>query len=80
MANVVISNCVINSSPSKSQIYKSSSSAETGWSLCNPFNDVKGALAAHTGCLGGVELIDQLKTWLKKAGLEKIKIRVCQCS
>ncbi len=89
MADAVISNCVINLSPSKLRVYKEA------WRVLKPGgrlavadmvalqplpDDFKNDLAAYTGCLAGAELVDQLKNWLVEAGFEKIEIRVRQRS
>jgi len=85
--DVVISNCVINLSPSKLGVYKEASRVlKPGGRLAvadmvalQPLPDsLKKDLAAYTGCLAGAELIDQLKTWLNEAGFENIEIRVRQ--
>ena len=88
-ADAVISNCVINLSPSKLQVYKEALRVlKPGGRLAvadmvalQPLpDDFKNDLAAYTGCLAGAELVDQLKDWLTEAGFEKIEVRVRQRS
>jgi arsenite methyltransferase len=88
-ADAVISNCVINLSPSKLRVYKEALRVlKPGGRLAvadmvalQPLpDDFKNDLAAYTGCLAGAELVDQLKDWLTEAGFEKIEIRVRQRS
>jgi ubiquinone/menaquinone biosynthesis C-methylase UbiE len=83
-ADAVISNCVINLSPSKLQVYREANRVlKPGGRLAvadmvalRPLPDhLKNDLAAYTGCLAGAELVDQLKTWLVEAGFESIQIR-----
>jgi arsenite methyltransferase len=88
-ADAVISNCVINLSPSKLQVYREAFRVlKPGGRLAvadmvalQPLPDgLKADVAAYTGCLAGAELVDQLKTWLTEAGFEAITIRVKQRS
>jgi arsenite methyltransferase len=87
--DAVISNCVINLSPDKLQVYKEANRVlKPGGRLAvadmvalQPLPDhLKNDLAAYTGCLAGAELVDQLKAWLAEAGFESIEIRVRQPS
>jgi SAM-dependent methyltransferase len=87
--DAVISNCVINLSPSKLRVYKEAHRVlKPGGRLAvadmvalRPLPDhLKNDLAAYTGCLAGAELIDQLKAWLHEAGFENVEIRVRQRS
>jgi len=87
--DAVISNCVINLSPSKLQVYQEAHRVlKPGGRLAvadmvalQPLPDaLKADVAAYTGCLAGAELVDQLKTWLQEAGFEAITIRVKQRS
>ena len=88
-SDAVISNCVINLSPSKLQVYKEAHRVlKPGGRLAvadmvalRPLPDhLKNDLAAYTGCLAGAELIDRLKDWLGEAGFKQINIRVRQRS
>ena len=83
--DAVISNCVINLSPSKLQVYKEAHRVlKPGGRLAvadmvarQPLpEDLKNDLAAYTGCIAGAELASQLDLWLAEAGFEKIQIRV----
>jgi ubiquinone/menaquinone biosynthesis C-methylase UbiE len=88
-ADAVISNCVINLSPSKSEVYKEAYRVlKPGGRLAvadmvaiQPLPDhLKNDLTAYTGCLAGAELIDQLRTWLEEAGFERVVIQVRKSS
>jgi SAM-dependent methyltransferase len=88
-ADAVTSNCVINLSPSKLQVYREANRVlKPGGRLAvadmvalQPLPDhLKNDLAAYTGCLAGAELVDQLKTWLAEAGFENIEIRIRKSS
>ena len=88
-ANAVISNCVINLSPSKFRVYKEAYRVlKPGGRLAvadmvalQPLPDhLKNDLAAYTGCLAGAELTDQLRTWLEEAGFENVVIQVRKSS
>lgn len=83
--DAVISNCVINLSPSKLQVYKEAHRVlKPGGRLAvadmvarQPLPEhLKNDLAAYTGCIAGAELTSQLDRWLAEAGFEKIQIRV----
>ena len=87
--DAVISNCVINLSPSKLQVYKEayrvlkpgSRLAVADMVALQTLPDhFKNDLAAYTGCLAGAELISQLEGWLSEAGFERIEINVRQKS
>jgi arsenite methyltransferase len=84
-ADAVISNCVINLSPSKLQVYKEAHRVlKPGGRLAvadmvalQPLPEhLKNDVAAYTGCIAGAELASQLERWLAEAGFEKIQIRV----
>ena len=83
--DAVISNCVINLSPSKLQVYKEAHRvlrpggrlAVADMVALRPLpDDLKNDVAAYTGCLAGAELISQLEAWLSDAGFERIEIKV----
>jgi arsenite methyltransferase len=89
MADVVISNCVINLSLSKLRVYQEAYRVlKPGGRLAiadmvalQPLPDpLKNDLAAYTGCLAGAQLIDQLKVWLGEAGFENVEIQTRQRS
>ena len=87
--DAVISNCVINLSPSKQQVYKEAYRvlkpggrfAVADMVALQPLpQGLKNDLAAYTGCIAGAALVSQLQTWLAEAGFENIRIRVRQPS
>ena len=87
--DAVISNCVINLSPSKLQVYKEAYRVlKPGGRLAvadmvalqSLPDDFKNDLAAYTGCLAGAELVSQLEAWLSEAGFERVQIKVRQKS
>jgi arsenite methyltransferase len=89
IADAVISNCVINLSPNKLQVYKEAYRVlKPGGRLAVADmvalqvlpESLKNDLAAYTGCLAGAELVDQLRIWLDEAGFERIDIQVRQRS
>ena len=87
--DAVISNCVINLSLSKPQVYKEAYRVlKPGGRLAvadmvalQPLPDnLKNDLGAYTGCLAGAELVRQLEAWMTEAGFENVRIRVRQRS
>jgi arsenite methyltransferase len=83
--DAVISNCVINLSPSKLQVYQEAHRVlKPGGRLAvadmvalQPLPDhLKNDVAAYTGCLAGAELFSRLEAWLSDAGFERIEIKV----
>ena len=87
--DAVISNCVINLSPSKLQVYKEAYRvlkpggrfAVADMVALQPLpQDLKNDLAAYTGCIAGAELVSQLQSWLAEAGFVSIRIQVRQPS
>jgi arsenite methyltransferase len=87
--DAVISNCVINLSPGKLQVYQEAHRVlKPGGRLAvadmvalQPLpENLKSDLAAYTGCLAGAELISQLETWLSEAGFEHVQIQIRQKS
>jgi len=87
--DAVISNCVINLSPSKLQVYKEAYRvlkpggrfAVADMVALQPLpQDLKNDLAAYTGCIAGAEPVSQLQTWLAEAGFENVQILVRQRS
>jgi arsenite methyltransferase len=87
--DAVISNCVINLSPSKLQVYKEAHRvlkpggrvAVADMVALQPLPDnLKNDVAAYTGCLAGAETVSRLQAWLSEAGFERIEIKVRQKS
>jgi len=81
--DVIISNCVINLSPNKPQVFRDA------WRILKPggrlaISDVvasavmpeemKNDPQLHAGCMAGAELIEDLETMLADAGFEDIRI------
>lgn len=82
--DVIISNCVINLSPNKRQVFQDAfrvlrpggrlaisdivASAELP-------EDMRRDLALYSGCMAGASLIGDLRTWLEEAGFTAIAIR-----
>lgn len=85
IADVVLSNCVINLSPDKPQVYAEAARVlKPGGRLA--ISDVvavapipakvKKNLQAHSGCIAGSAAVPETKRMLKKAGFSKIRIVV----
>jgi arsenite methyltransferase len=83
--DAVISNCVINLSPSKLEVYKEAHRVlKPGGRLAvadmvalqSLPEHLKNDLAAYTGCIAGAELVSQLQAWLTEAGFANVEIRV----
>jgi len=81
--DVIISNCVINLSPQKEQVFREAFRVlRTGGRLAvadivatAPLpEEVKGDWAAYTGCMAGASEIDDLEKMLHNAGFDRIKI------
>ena len=81
--DVVISNCVINLSLDKPQVFREAFRVlKPGGRLAisdvvTPIelpNEIKYDLALHTGCLAGASLMSELQTTLERCGFEKIRI------
>jgi arsenite methyltransferase len=81
--DVIISNCVINLSPQKEQVFREAFRVlKTGGRLAvadivatAPLpEEVKGDWAAYTGCMAGASEIDELERMLRNAGFDQIKI------
>ncbi|HEC18882.1 MAG TPA: arsenite methyltransferase [Gammaproteobacteria bacterium] len=81
--DVIISNCVINLSPNKPQVFRDA------WRILKPggrlaISDVvasavmpeemKNDPQLHAGCMAGAELIEDLEAMMAEAGFEKIRI------
>ena len=81
--NVIISNCVINLSPDKPQVFREVFRVlKHGGRLAisdvvAPIplpNEIKHDLALHTGCLAGASLIRDLQAALEQCGFERVRI------
>ena len=88
-ADVLISNCVINLSPNKLQVYREAFrvlkpggriAVADMVALQTLPEALKSDLAAYTGCVAGAALVDQVKSWLEEAGFEQVEVRVKQRS
>lgn len=82
-ADIIISNCVINLSPDKQQVYSDAYRAlKPGGRLCisdilatSPLpENIKNDLKAVSACVGGAELIHDTRERLEKIGFTEIKI------
>jgi len=82
-ADIIISNCVINLSPHKEQVFRDAFRVlKPGGRLA--ISDVvataempaamKNDPMLHAGCMAGASLIDELETMMAKAGFESIRI------
>ncbi len=83
-ADLIMSNCVINLSPAKQQVFKDAYRVlKPGGRLAisdilalKPLPDgIKKDLSMVSACIGGAATIDQTKQMLKDAGFEQISIR-----
>lgn len=85
VADVILSNCVINLSPDKPQVYAEAARVlKPGGRLA--ISDVvavapipakvKNKLQAHSGCIAGSATVPETKRMLKQAGFSKIRIDV----
>jgi ubiquinone/menaquinone biosynthesis C-methylase UbiE len=88
-AEVLISNCVINLSRNKLQVYREAFRVlKPGGRLAvadmvalQPLPEaLKNDLTAYTGCIAGAALVDQVKGWLEEAGFQQVEVRVKQRS
>jgi arsenite methyltransferase len=84
VADAVISNCVINLSPNKSQVYKEAYrvlkpggrfAVSDMVSLAPLPERLKNDVASYTGCIAGTVPAQQIETWLGEAGFERIDIQ-----
>ncbi|MCF6255549.1 MAG: arsenite methyltransferase [Gammaproteobacteria bacterium] len=81
--DVIISNCVINLSPNKLQVFRDAlrilkpggrlAISDIVASAEMPEN-MKNDPMLHAGCMAGAELVDDLKTMMDEAGFENIRI------
>jgi SAM-dependent methyltransferase len=81
--DVVLSNCVINLSPSKQQVWKDvfrvlkpgGKVSVSDLALLKPLpENVREMVAALVGCIAGAVLVDETDAMLKKAGFTSIKL------
>jgi len=81
--DVIISNCVINLSPNKAQVFSDAFRIlKSGGRLaisdivasCEMPEEMKNDPALYAGCMAGASLIDDLKIYMKDAGFKDIKI------
>jgi len=84
-ADVVISNCVINLSPNKLQVYKEAHrvlrpggrlDVSDIVSLFTLPDALKNDVALYTGCVAGTVSAQQIESWLAEAGFESISVQV----
>ncbi len=82
--DVIISNCVVNLSPDKPQVFREAFRVlKTGGRLCisdvvtgAPLSEeIQQDLALHCGCLAGASVVDDLRDTLEAAGFAEIKIQ-----
>ncbi len=82
-ADIIISNCVINLSPHKDQVFADAFRAlKPGGRLAISDvvataampEDMKNDPMLHAGCMAGASLIDDLEVMMKEAGFEQIRI------
>ena len=81
--DVIISNCVINLSPNKPQVFKDAYRVlKPGGRLaisdvvasCEMPEEMKNDLALYAGCMAGASLITDLERYMQEAGFSEIKI------
>jgi arsenite methyltransferase len=82
--DVIISNCVINLSPEKAQVFREAYRVlKLGGRLCisdvvtgAPLpEEVRRDLALHCGCLAGASVVDELRAALDSAGFSEVQIQ-----
>jgi SAM-dependent methyltransferase len=82
-ADVIISNCVINLSPDKPQVFKDAFRAlKPGGRLaisdvvatCEMPEEMKNDPVLHAGCMAGASLVDDLIVMMQEAGFENIVV------
>ncbi len=81
--DVIISNCVINLSPNKVQVFSDAYRIlKSGGRLaisdvvasCEMPEEMKNDPALYAGCMAGASLIDELESYMQDAGFKEIKI------
>jgi len=87
--DVIISNCVINLSPDKKQVFREAHRVlKQGGRLAisdvvavRPLPDqVKKDLTAYAGCVAGAALVSDVKAMLSEAGFSKVKVEINEAS
>lgn len=82
-ADVIISNCVINLSPNKAQVFSDAFRVlKSGGRLaisdvvasCEMPEEMKNDLALYSGCMAGASLVHELEGFMRSAGFTQIKI------
>jgi ubiquinone/menaquinone biosynthesis C-methylase UbiE len=82
--DVIISNCVINLSPDKEQVFAEAYRVlKPGGRLAvsdvvavsEMPESIKGKMANYTGCVAGASTVPEIETMLNRCGFDKIKIR-----
>ncbi len=82
-ADVMMSNCVINLSPNKPQVFRDAFRAlKPGGRLaisdvvatCEMPDEMKNDPILHAGCMAGASLVDDLITMMKDAGFEQVVV------
>lgn len=82
-ADVIISNCVINLSPNKAQVFHDAFRVlKPGGRLaisdvvasCEMPEEMKNDLELYSGCMAGASLIHELEAFMQNAGFKQIKI------
>jgi len=83
VADVIISNCVINLSPNKAQVFRDAFRIlKVGGRLaisdvvasCEMPEEMKNDPALYAGCMAGASLIEDLETYMADAGFVQIKV------
>lgn len=81
--DVIISNCVINLSPDKQQVFNEAFRVLHSGGRLAIFDivltaelaeDIQKNLRFYSGCISGASYIDHLKDYLEKAGFESVRI------
>ncbi len=87
--DVIISNCVVNLSTDKKQVFKEAARVlkKGGRFIISDIvatatlpENIKNDLALHSGCMAGASPIEELKSALKDAGFENVVIEVKEAS
>lgn len=87
--DVIISNCVINLSPDKKQVFRDAYRVlkHNGRLAISDVvavkelpNQIKKDLAAYAGCVAGAALVSEVKAMLSEAGFSKVRVEVNEAS